>query len=272
MKVLCISPKDVYFIKRLKQEAVLANVALEVVIPFELEALDFNLLAKTYDCLYVRFCNAHFIKIIELAKAFTKAGKPVIDESITQGSIGINKIRDAKKIEEAGLPQPQTKMFLEAKSWQYPCIVKWNFGFGGKEVFLAKSVNDIYRASSFLPPEELLIQEFFEAEYEYKVLCAGYKALPVILRFNISKKNWRPDFDTSVTIDLRSDNLAARQVAGLAEAVSKVLGRELSKTDILQKDNKFYVLECNRWPGLKSFEEQTGYNAVGEFLKYLIKK
>ena len=58
----------------------------------------------------------------------------------------------------------------------------------------------------------------------------------------------------------------------IAEKASKVLGRELSKIDILEDYmGKLYILEVNRFPGLKSFEELTGFNVAGEFVKYLEK-
>jgi glutathione synthase/RimK-type ligase-like ATP-grasp enzyme len=39
--------------------------------------------------------------------------------------------------------------------------------------------------------------------------------------------------------------------------------------DILEKAGKFYVLEVNRFPGLKSFEQQTKSNIYAKFIEYL---
>ena len=60
-----------------------------------------------------------------------------------------------------------------------------------------------------------------------------------------------------------------KELTHLAEQSSRVLKRELAKVDILESRGKFYILEVNRFPGLKSFEEFTKYNATKEFLEYL---
>ena len=60
-----------------------------------------------------------------------------------------------------------------------------------------------------------------------------------------------------------------KKIVYLAEQSSELLKRELAKVDILESAGKFYVLEVNRFPGLKSFEELTKFNVTAEFLRYL---
>jgi glutathione synthase/RimK-type ligase-like ATP-grasp enzyme len=64
-----------------------------------------------------------------------------------------------------------------------------------------------------------------------------------------------------------------KNVVDLAETGSRVLGRELAKTDILEDyEGKFYILEVNRSPGLRDgFEEGLGVNVVRGFLEYLVR-
>ncbi|MDE2312140.1 MAG: ATP-grasp domain-containing protein [Patescibacteria group bacterium] len=269
MRILVISPQDVYFAKRLAEEARLASVGLDILPAAALaeSGPDFDI--APYGCLYVRFCYPYFMEVIDLARRFLAAGKKVVDAGVAGGDLGLGKLRAYRRLQEAGLPVPKTSALAEAQQWQYPCIVKWNYGFGGKEVFLIKDVAALKRATEFLPAEELLLQDFVRAEYEHKVLVAGYKALPVVLRFHINKQTWRPDFATAETIHTPAAGPVVQKLLRLAEDSARALGRELAKVDILQAGGDFYVLEANRWPGLKSFEENTGFNAAREFLAYL---
>jgi glutathione synthase/RimK-type ligase-like ATP-grasp enzyme len=313
--ILFISPKTVYFTRRLKQEAQSRGVVLDALDVNDLAKLNFEIDVSKYQALYARFCYPYFEQIIELAQKFIGAGKKVVDAAIAEGNLGLGKMADYEKLSRADIPVPKTEKFLQAAQWQYPCIVKWDYGFGGKEVCLVKNPADLHRATEFLPPEELLLQEFIPAEYEYKVVTVGYKSLPVVLRFAVDQNNWRPDFgktdviyapttpsrqgrdtpprqggeaprSSAISGQVRSlSSLSeeesppqAGEVVGadkvqkivqIAEQSSRLLKRELAKVDILESNGKFYVLEVNRCPGLKSFEELTGYNAVADFLKYL---
>ena len=116
-----------------------------------------------------------------------------------------------------------------------------------------------------IPKKELMVQEYVKADYEYKVVVVGFKALPKVLRFTISDLGFKIDFAKHELIE----RTQVRKVCSLAEKAAKVLGRELCKVDILEKNGKLYVLEVNRFPGLEGFEELMKYNVFKEFLKYL---
>ena len=159
-----------------------------------------------------------------------------------------------------------------------------------KGTFLIKQKSDFKKIPIMIPTKELMAQDYIEADYEYKIITVGYKALPVVLRFKFDKKKGRIVFASYSVIpsqvwsrgipyrlkakgSLHSDALSrddkVRRVIKLAERASKTLGRELAKVDILEKAGKFYILEVNRFPGLESFESLTKYNAVREFINYL---
>lgn len=277
--MLFISPKTAYITQRFLDEAANADIGVENFSIQELADKNFKIDVNHYDCLYIRFCYPYFEQSIELAKKFIAAGKKVVDANIATGDVGHGKMPIYERLMEANISIPKTEWLTKATQWQYPCIVKWTYGFGGKEVFLVNDVNQLQKTTNLLPQDELLLQEFIPADYEYKIITVGYKALPVILRFEINKEIWRPDFGKADVLhvgqarglltDEAGQGPALQQVIGLAQSSSRLLKRELAKVDILQKDDKFYVLEVNRWPGLQSFEELTGYNAVADFVEYI---
>ncbi len=321
MKILVISPKGVYAAVRLAEEARSQKIEVSVMDMYELQSCAFKVDIKGFDVLYVRnpFSNnlaKHLPEVVDLAKQFRLAGKKVVDSVIAKGILAEGKWADYQKLEAAGLPIPKTDALLNflLSTFHFPLILKWIYGFKGKHTFLIKDQTDLDKVLERYPKEELVFQEFIPAEYEYKVITVGYKALPVILRFNIDSATKRPDFNKYLAIHtpttspryagysslkkeetLRSASedssvasptdkegwLAKRDgvvgadkmqtLTNLAEQSSHLLGRELSKVDILESKGKFYILEVNRFPGLDSFERLTGYNVAGEFIKYLAK-
>ena len=292
--ILLISPKNLYATKRLINEAKKSKIPLEVLSMEELRAKNFKINIKHYQTLYIRspFVNGspkYFPQIISLAKKFKRAGKKVVDAVIAKGELGEGKAKDYQRLLKAHLPIPKMVTLFDGRQKVLPkFVLKWQYGFKGQHVFFVHDKKQILKIAKKYPKGELLAQEFIKADYEYKVITVGYKSLSVVLRFEIDKKTARPDFkkydvipvhqfSTSSNSILRAspdanrDELRSdyRKVISLAERASKLLGRELAKVDILQKGKKFYILEVNRWPGLKSFEDLTGYNAAGEFVKYL---
>jgi len=247
----------------------------------DLVKLKFKVPVKKGDVLYVRNPylegKADFLpQVIKLAKAFKKAGGRVVDSNITKGDLGKGKWEDYKKLKLAGIPIPKT-MKYEAGIINYelpsttqpstlnPIILKWIYGLKGRSVFLIKSYEDIKRIPSSIPKKELLVQNYIQAEYEYKVVVVSFKALPKVLRFKTLNTGFKIDYVKHELLE-RSK---ARKVCILAEKAAKTLGRELCKVDILERKGKFYVLEVNRFPGLQGFEKLMKYNVFKAFLEYL---
>lgn len=273
--ILVISSPKVYAAERLKQEAKKQGVAMEVLSAAELAKRKFTVDISAYDLLYVRdpyvLGGAEFLpQVIALAQKFRAQGKPVVDAVITQGYLGNGKWHDYQKLSRSHIPIPKV-FLLDAKSPVLRAksrVVKWIYGFRGRHVHLVTSKQQMALLLQQYPAKQLMLQEFIPAEYEYKVLTVGYKALPVILRLKI-KKSGKPDFGKTTAIKLSSATPKTLKLKALAEKSSKVLRRELAKVDILEAKGKFYVLEVNRFPGLKSFETLTKFNAAGEFVRYL---
>jgi glutathione synthase/RimK-type ligase-like ATP-grasp enzyme len=339
--ILVISSKKVYAAQRLAQEAKSRNIKVRIMDVRALVACSFKIDVNQFDVLYIRdpYLNGspkYIPKIIALAKKFKAAGKRVVDSNISGGQLGQGKWKDYRKLVKAGLSIPQTTCLNHGRDlnkYGFPFILKWVYGFKAKNVFLIKSEKEFNQvisdfASDFAKAtsdkkassdaryknnrswaKEWLVQEFIKAEYEYKVITVGYKALPVILRFDIMNGGFGVDFDKYEV--LRSPPLLLRRGSGrgcsnlslettslppkadknpetlggispqegrifdvlvsLSEHASRLLGRELAKVDILESQGKFYILEVNRFPGLKSFEELTKYSATKDFISYLQK-
>ena len=262
-RVLLVSPKQAYATQRLLEEFKKASVEVECFDIQELAGNNFEIDIDKYETLYVRQAYPYFDDVMSLAKRFTEVGKRVVDANIVEG-IGDGKGQIYKRLSEAGVPIPQTSKFLDNKK-PFPYILKWVYGFGGKEVHLVKDDAHVQKVLSQISKDELLAQEFIKAKYEYKVITIGYRSVPVVLRLETNKETFKPDFQKHQNINIEE----CVAVVEIAEKSAKLLGRELSKVDILEDfDGNLFVLEVNRWPGLKNFEKLTRYNVVKDFVKY----
>ncbi len=270
--ILVISSKDVYAAKRLKQEALHRGILLEVANAANLAKNGFNADLTRYSCLYVRNPydgnNPRLIpKVVDFAKKFKAAGKRVVDAVLAEGELGKGKWVDYQKLKKAGLPIPKTNFLFKGQpaAIGYPLIVKWIYGMKGRSTFLVKFEHDLSSVPAHIPKHELMAQEFIRADFEYKVITVGYKALPAVLRFKIKDSGFRVDLKTHGVLK----SSAVPNIIELAQKASKTLKRELAKVDILEAGGKYYILEVNRFPGLESFEKSTKYNVAGAFLEYL---
>jgi glutathione synthase/RimK-type ligase-like ATP-grasp enzyme len=301
--ILVISSKKVYVAQRLLQEARIRNYELRIMDIQDLVACNFKVDVKKFSAIYIRDpylqgSPKYLPEVVKSAKKFKAAGKKVVDLAIASGQIGKGKWSDYRALKKAGLPIPKTEQLtINNLQLTYPLILKWIYGFKARNVFLVKSENELGKILPIRPKKEWLAQEFIKAEYEYKIITVGYKALPVILKFKINENGFRTDFNKAEVIyqgvqpgifegsqkypgsrnklesgSRLSDALGrdgAKKLMTLAEKASRVLKRELSKVDILEAGGKFYILEVNRFPGLDSFEKLTGCDVVGKFLEYL---
>jgi glutathione synthase/RimK-type ligase-like ATP-grasp enzyme len=281
MKIFLISPKNVYVAQRLQEEALKQGIELHTQDIKQVVKEDFAINPAEYDALYIRQAFTDLTRkmlpheledLVGLAARFKKAGKAVVDENICTGDIGRGKYQALLQLAEANIKIPHTRLLseidLDNKDMVYPLIAKWNFGSRAEHVFLIKDANQFAKISNKYPPEEILIQEYIKAEYEYKVFTVGYKSLPLVLRLPINHNKFLPDLRKPEVLSKEQ----AWEVVELAEKSSRILGRELAKTDILEAKGHLYILEVNRRPGFRYFEQKTKYNVAKDFINYVCQK
>ncbi len=276
MKLLLISPKKVYATERLVAESVKLDIQITMMDASELAQSNYDIDPANFDALYIRQAYLDFDRtasvehlqgIISLAQKFQTTGKVVIDQTIAQGNLGLGKYEALMQLQKQGIAIPRTRFLSDATGphFDFPVIAKWKYGFGAKHTYLLKTSNDLKKMEQKYPPAEIMIQEFVPADWEYKIITAGYRSLPVIIKLKTNHNKFLPDLSQHQTLSPRE----APEVVALAEQASQILQRELAKVDILQAGDQFYVLEVNRWPGLQYFETITKHNAAADFLQYI---
>jgi glutathione synthase/RimK-type ligase-like ATP-grasp enzyme len=256
------------------EEAGRLGIGLNVVSMEDLVRIDFEVNVKEYDSLYIRnpYLNAGAEKlpqIIKLAKKFKNSGKKVVDSVIGDGQLGEGKWVDYQKLAKAKLPIPATICLGKnnLKKLKYSLVLKWIYGFKAENVFYVRDEDQLAKLLPKHPLKEWLAQEFLPADYEYKVMVVGHRSVPIVLRFEIRTDGFGIKYRTGKAV--RASTIP--KVVSLAEKASRLLGRELTKVDILYSGGLYYILEVNRFPGIKPFENFTKMNLAAKFIEYVRK-
>lgn len=268
MRILITTPKDAYATRRFQEEA--SGLGLEVV------CMDLESLAKRnwqvdlpyFDALWVRQANPYYNEVIQLARAFSSHNKLVVDNRIPELGIQDNKFELVRSLVEQGITMPRTERFapMASAGLEYPFVLKWMYGAGAKHVYLVEEEKRLAEILKQYPAGELIQQEYIAADFEYNVITVGYKSLPVVVQYKTHPFKKVTDLEQFEVVKAS----AVPELIQLAEQGSRILGRELAKADIVEKNGKLYVLEINRTPGLKPFEQATGVNVAKEFLQYIV--
>lgn len=277
MKLLLISPQDVYATKRMVEEVDHQGIALTIMDIAELVERNYGIDPINFDALYIRQAYTefqtripqnHLQGLVDLARRFQAAGKSVVDRTIAQGDIGRGKFEALQRLREQGMAIPQTRLLsaIPETELHFPLIAKWNYGFGAKHTYLIETLADLGPVRQKYASDQIMVQEFVRADFEYKAVTVGYKSLPVIIKLKTNHNRFLPDLNNYEALSAA----AVPEVISLAEKAAQVLERELAKVDILEDGTgRLYVLEVNRWPGLWYFEQTTKYNVAASFLAYL---
>lgn len=270
MRLLLIAFKNSHGAIRIQEEASKVGIDLVLHDPNEPADIFTKINPADFDVLYVR----HFYtqekvvpEILDVAKRFQAAHKRVIDQCVAGDDYLLyNKYYNLEILSKAGLPVPASVRLPHIDQLTYPVVVKWQYGFGGKQIYYIEQKNQIDVVIKQFPEKELFAQEFIPAQYEYKVYCIGYKSVPFILQYKINPTTRVSDLDVVKVIPKEE----LPYLVDIAERASKILGREVSKVDVLETEKGLTILEVNRCPGAKVYEEATDGGYFKVILDYLL--
>ena len=288
MRILWFEDRDLYTVRR----GIEAGRALGVdVAPLDLTDLQFTVdsgntgvfrlgrdLADEYDGIIMRNFMPFVSEALTIARLFSERGRTVVDASLIDEGYAMSKMHDYLVLAGNGIEVPFTRQLFDAQQAEefaselgFPCILKGIHGSEGRHVHKIDSREQFKRKMFQYRTGELMVQEFLEAEEDYRVITVGYKALP----FYVSRKPREGEFRTN--FELNEEVVSHRiseypSLKDVAELAAKTLRREFCAVDIRCKNNKPLVLEANRRPGFKGFEQATGHDVAKDFIRYVAKK
>jgi RimK family alpha-L-glutamate ligase len=288
IKILWLESGDLYTIRRGKEAGIKLGVQVD-----SLDVQDLMLvadgsqsgvfangqnLAAEYDAVIVRSFMPCVSEALTLARLFSAAGKVVVDSSMTDEGYAISKMHDYIVLSSKGVAVPRTRQFFYpndsegfAEELGYPCIIKGIHGSEGRHVHKIDSRQQLRKRLLQYKAGEVMVQEFLPSEQDYRVIVIGYRALPIFVSRKPIQGEFRTNFEFNeeVTAHPLSE---APHLRDIAERAARALRREFSGVDIRCRGNTPLVLEANRRPGFKGFEQATGYDVAEAFIQYVVGK
>ncbi len=227
-------------------------------------------------------------------------GLPYTGSGVLASALGMNKLKTAELLAEAGIAVPQTislahgilkKEFMAVekrvrKEIGYPVVVKPNESGSSVGVSVVREGRELVPAlqKAFREDDLVLVQEFIDGrELTCGVIGNQGKKLealpPVEIIAHAKFFDYEAKYNSKATEEICPAPLSPAQekrIMNLAMEAHKVLGADgLTRTDFILQKNKFYVLEVNTSPGLTAAslcpkEARAAGMEFGEFLDKLV--
>jgi ribosomal protein S6--L-glutamate ligase len=226
-----------------------------------------------FDAFIFRGMTKHLSQALLLAAYLKENKKIIIDERLATGRYITSKISSSIKFSKAGLPIPKTIQPLnigdiktQTKVLGFPLIVKKQMSSKGRGVMLAKNFKQLGELLKNEDLSLLFLQQYIPSNFDVRVLVLGGRILGAIKR-TAKKGEFRSNIAQGGTAEVY---LLNKKIGSLAIAAAKASGNEFAGVDIMiDSKNKPYILESNRAPQFKGFEEATGINVAQEIVKYI---
>lgn len=227
------------------------------------------------DIVIIRSVTGNVPIIIEFIKFCRNMGIKVFDNNLVELGFMINKKADLIKLASRGIPVPNTWVFscideLGKYDLKYPVVMKTTNTGKGKNVELIHSYEQarqvLYEKDKDI--SNFLFQEFIDYKYDVRLLVLGSNVVGAMRRIpkdgsfvaNFSKGGQVEKF------------YPTNEMIKLAVKAKDACGLEMAGVDILvDKDDRYYVLEANKFPGIEGLTIAEGDVIADKILDYMIK-
>lgn len=227
-----------------------------------------------YDAVLFRGVGKSLNIISSLAEYLYNNNKLVIDSKLALDRYSADKTLTLFLCNKYNLPYPKTFQFFTKSSLmegieqiEFPVIIKEISSSQGKGVFLArnkKELTDIYNQHQ--NASELIIQKKLREHAEdYRVFVVGNKALGVMKK--TAKEN---EYRSNVSQGGQTEIIKNETIMNLGLKAAQLTNTQIAGVDVMLDENNIpYILEINRAPQFKGFEQVSGINVAGEILDYI---
>lgn len=231
---------------------------------------------KYFDGFIFRGISNHLPQALLLADYLKRNQKIIIDERLANKRYITSKLSSLIKFKRFGLSVPLTYQILESSGFKaiaqklgFPLIIKEENAAKGEGIYLLKNLEEAKLLFKKINCASVLIQKYIPSNFDIRVLVLGGRILGAIKR-TAKKGEFRSNIAQGGTAEVYSLDSDLKKLAILT---AKASDNEFAGIDIMiDSKNKPYILESNRAPQFKGFEEATGINVAQEIVKYIEKK
>ena len=220
-----------------------------------------------------------------LQKKLEDLGIPFVGSSATASSLAIDKNKTNEALSRENILIPKSFLVSKEKTEHncgYPIIVKpVDEGSSvGLHKFNSKEAYENSLSEVFKKHNSMLVQEYIVGrEFTCGVIEKNGEALPLVATEVVLTKGEMFDYEAKYTTGgcqeitpAEIDDVMMRKIQELAILCHRIIGcKSLSRTDMILKDDKLFVLEINTMPGMtKTSFMPAQAQACGYSMKELI--
>ncbi len=268
MKLALISTEKQFELDRIQEECLKRKHKVSVFSPENFQAGIPS--QKFFDLVLFRVLQGQALQARALALSFFSAGTKIVDEKLVQMT-GKNKFTNYYSFLKAGLNIPKTFFLNEKTILSLPfddsdwIVVKPLEGKRGEGIFRIK-FSELHSFMHSLKEGNFLLQEFIPFEKELRIMVIGNKAIGA---FEKQSVHWIKNIAQEAKA---VPFVLTKKVSDIAIKAAKASQIEIAGVDLGLSKGKWFVLETNRSPQFRAFEEATKINAAEKIVEYLEKK
>ena len=157
-----------------------------------------------------------------------------------------------------------------AETLSFPIVVKKCHGAFGKQVYLARNIDELRSLREALIAEPHIYQEYVECgASDLRVIVIGGEAVAAMRRKATATGEFRANAELGGTGEKIEPTPALKS---LAEASARALGLCYAGVDILESDRGLLVTEVNSNAQYRLIESVTGVDVAARYAEYILSK
>ncbi|MBQ3494486.1 MAG: ATP-grasp domain-containing protein [Clostridia bacterium] len=157
-----------------------------------------------------------------------------------------------------------TWLYDENSKQQFPVVVKSRFGHGGREVFLARGLEELNGITKKYPNGGLICQQLADFGKDKRVYVVGNNIVVAMLRQN--NKDFRANFSLGGTA---LEVVLTKQEKQLVEKVLNCLYFDFAGIDIIYKNSIPYINEIEDIVGCRMVYQNTKIDIAQKYIEHI---
>ena len=166
---------------------------------------------------------------------------------------------------QADIPETYTKTLIS--SLGLPVVVKHSYGSLGREVFLAKTEDELFTLAQNLRLTPHFYQQYVAESHgkDLRVIAVGKRPIAAMLRTS------NEDFRSNIALGGRGEPFALTQeIITLTQKITSALSLDYCGIDFLFGKEGLILCEVNSNAFFKGMEKATGINIAAAYTEYIL--